>query len=27
VKEEGVETDDVAYLIQFVESSERGVLK
>jgi UDP-N-acetylglucosamine acyltransferase len=27
LKEEGVETEDVAYLVQFVESSERGVLK
>lgn len=27
LKEEGVPTEDVAYLIRFVESSERGVLK
>jgi UDP-N-acetylglucosamine acyltransferase len=27
LKDEGIETDDVAYLVQFIESSERGVLK
>ena len=27
LKEIGLETDDVAYLVQFIESSERGVLK
>lgn len=27
LKAEGVATDDVAYLVQFIESSERGVLK
>jgi len=27
LKEEGIESDDVAYLVQFIESSERGVLK
>lgn len=27
MKEEGIATEDVAYLIQFIESSERGVLK
>jgi len=27
LKDEGVATDDVAYLIQFIEGSERGVLK
>ncbi len=27
LKDEGIETDDVAYLVNFIESSERGVLK
>jgi UDP-N-acetylglucosamine acyltransferase len=27
LKEEGIATEDVAYLVRFVESSERGVLK
>lgn len=27
LKEEGIATEDVAYLVQFIESSERGVLK
>ena len=27
LKEEGIPNDDVAYLVQFIESSERGVLK
>ena len=27
LKEEGIATDDVAYLVEFVERSERGVLK
>jgi UDP-N-acetylglucosamine acyltransferase len=27
LKEEGISTEDVAYLVQFIESSERGVLK
>jgi len=27
LKDEGIETNDVAYLVQFIESSERGVLK
>lgn len=27
LKEEGIATEDVAYLVKFVESSERGVLK
>ena len=27
LKEEGIATEDVAYLIEFIESSERGVLK
>jgi len=27
LKEEGISTGDVAYLVQFIESSERGVLK
>ncbi len=27
LKEEGIESEDVAYLVQFIESSERGVLK
>lgn len=27
LKEEGIATDDVAYLVQFIEASERGVLK
>jgi UDP-N-acetylglucosamine acyltransferase len=27
MKDEGIATEDVAYLIQFIESSERGVLK
>jgi UDP-N-acetylglucosamine acyltransferase len=27
LKTEGIETEDVAYLVQFIESSERGVLK
>ncbi len=27
LKEEGIATDDVAYLVQFIESSDRGVLK
>jgi UDP-N-acetylglucosamine acyltransferase len=27
LKEEGIATGDVAYLVQFIESSERGVLK
>jgi len=27
LKDEGIATEDVAYLVQFIESSERGVLK
>ena len=27
LKEEGIATDDVAYLVQFIKASERGVLK
>jgi UDP-N-acetylglucosamine acyltransferase len=27
LKSEGLATDDVAYLVEFVETSERGVLK
>ncbi|MFZ0662321.1 MAG: acyl-ACP--UDP-N-acetylglucosamine O-acyltransferase [Acidobacteriaceae bacterium] len=27
LKEEGIATEDVAYLVEFIESSERGVLK
>jgi UDP-N-acetylglucosamine acyltransferase len=27
LKEEGIPTEDVAYLVQFIETSERGVLK
>ncbi|HZD47511.1 MAG TPA: acyl-ACP--UDP-N-acetylglucosamine O-acyltransferase [Silvibacterium sp.] len=27
LKDEGIATDDVAYLVEFIESSERGVLK
>jgi UDP-N-acetylglucosamine acyltransferase len=27
LRQEGVETEDVAYLVQFIETSERGVLK
>lgn len=27
LKKEGIATDDVAYLVQFIEASERGVLK
>jgi UDP-N-acetylglucosamine acyltransferase len=27
LREEGIETQDVAYLVEFIESSERGVLK
>ena len=27
LKEEGIQTEDVEYLVQFIESSERGVLK
>jgi UDP-N-acetylglucosamine acyltransferase len=27
LKEQGIATDDVAYLLEFIESSERGVLK
>jgi UDP-N-acetylglucosamine acyltransferase len=27
LKEEGIESEDVAYLVQFIENSERGVLK
>jgi UDP-N-acetylglucosamine acyltransferase len=27
LREEGIETEDVAYLVEFIESSERGVLK
>jgi UDP-N-acetylglucosamine acyltransferase len=27
LKEEGIESEDVAYLVRFIESSERGVLK
>jgi UDP-N-acetylglucosamine acyltransferase len=27
LKEEGIASEDVAYLVEFIESSERGVLK